>query len=131
MNSYAFAVYPTLPATLWDKLVSTIPPLDYLYLGRDSNSQAIKPRFLRPLCLPIPPPRHCFSYVKEQFLIVISTTCKYNIIVLKSQTCFKHFLTLARVEGFEPSTTVLETGMIPFHHTRVYFFEVSIGIEPI
>ena len=23
MNSYAFAVYPTLPATLWDKLAST------------------------------------------------------------------------------------------------------------
>ena len=35
----------------------------------------------------------------------------------------------ARVEGFEPSTTVLETGMIPFHHTRVYF-EFKVGIEP-
>ena len=26
----------------------------------------------------------------------------------------------ARMEGFEPPTRVLETLMIPFHHTRVY-----------
>ena len=35
----------------------------------------------------------------------------------------------ARVEGFEPSTLLLESKMIPFHHTRI--FEVSIGFEPI
>ena len=29
-----------------------------MYLGRDSNSHAFQPRFLRPLCLPIPTPRH-------------------------------------------------------------------------
>jgi hypothetical protein len=27
---------------------------------------------------------------------------------------------LARVKGFEPLTTILETVMIPFHHTRIF-----------
>ena len=49
----------------------TIPPSDYLYLGRDSNSQAIKPRFLRPLCLPIPPPRHFSQHVKEHLILIM------------------------------------------------------------
>jgi hypothetical protein len=34
----------------------------------------------------------------------------------------------AQVEGFEPPSTVLETGMLPLHHTYV-FFEVKIRIE--
>ena len=32
-------------------------------------------------------------------------------------TMFKPFLLLAGVEGLEPSRTVLETGMLPLHHT--------------
>ena len=35
---------------------------------------------------------------------------------------------LAQVEGFEPPTTVLETVMIPFHHT--YVFVIPEGLEP-
>ena len=30
--------------------------------------------------------------------------------------CLSHFI-LAGVEGLEPSRTVLETGMLPLHHT--------------
>ncbi len=35
----------------------------------------------------------------------------------------------APVEGFEPSQTVLETGMLPLHYTDIFIVEV-VGIEP-
>ena len=41
---------------------------------------------------------------------------------------------LARPEGFEPSTKVLETPMIPFHHRRIgnpIYFVPPTGIEPV
>ena len=36
----------------------------------------------------------------------------------------KYFL--AGVEGFEPTPTVLETGMLPLHHTPIYGYPVWI-----
>ncbi len=38
-----------------------------LYRGRDSNSHAIKHRFLRPACLPIPPPGYLFLVCQRTF----------------------------------------------------------------
>ena len=106
-------------------------PIDYLYRGRDSNSQAIKHRFLRPACLPIPPPGHLISHTSKNFLILIISYYDINITscLMKAKPVLKTFNFLfARVERFELPTTVLETGMIPFHHTRV--FEFKVGIEP-
>ena len=37
---------------------------------------------------------------------------------------------LARVERFELPSTVLETGMLPLHHTHV-FFVIPNGLEPL
>ena len=36
----------------------------------------------------------------------------------------------ARVPRFELGTTLLESGMIPFHYTRVFIFVERVGIEP-
>lgn len=103
--------------------------INHLYRGRDSNSHAVTLRFLRPVCLPFPPPRHFnFSYVKELFIVFyydVNITSYFT----KAKPVFKTFNFLfARVERFELPTMVLETSMIPFHHTRV--FEFKVGIEP-
>ena len=39
--------------------------------------------------------------------------------------CLSHFI-LAGVEGLEPSRTVLETGMLPLHHTPININDLTI-----
>ena len=37
----------------------------------------------------------------------------------------------ARVPRFELGTTLLESGMIPFHYTRVFIFVEPTGYDPV
>lgn len=101
-----------------------------MYRGRESNSHAFKAPVSKTGVSTISTTSAFVSRMSKNFLFL----SYYDVNITSCFTKAKHvlktfFLLFARVERFELPTTVLETGMIPFHHTRI--FEVSIGFEPI